>query len=112
MRKTIFTAIAVALAIILATADRGKSDSNYSLDRGLSSGGSTDLIAHVSSPAGQPQTVTIIDPRQRVLGVYHVDPKSGEVSLKSVRNFSWDLQMIEFNSTSPLPQDVRNGLDR
>ena len=112
MRNHVLIAIAVAGALILATADRGESESTYPLDRGLTSGGSSELIAHVSSPEGQPQTVTIIDPRQRVLGVYQVDPKSGEISLKSVRNFSWDLQMIEFNSTSPLPQDIRSGLDR
>jgi hypothetical protein len=53
------------------------------------------------------QQLTIIDPRTRVLGIYHVDTQSGAITLKSVRNISWDLQMVEFNGTNPLPRDVR-----
>ena len=44
------------------------------------------------------------------MAVYHVDRNSGEISPKSVRNITWDLQMIEYNSGKPLPQDIRNGL--
>ena len=56
--------------------------------------------------------MTVIDPKQRVMAVYHVDRDTGEISPKSVRNITWDLQMIEFNSGNPLPQDIRNGLKR
>jgi hypothetical protein len=41
-----------------------------------------------------------------------VDAKSGEIVLKSVRNNHWDLQMIEFNATSPLPREIRSQLNR
>ena len=58
----------------------------------------------------QPLTVTVLDPRQRVLAVYHVDRNSGEITLRGARNITWDLQMTEFNSGNPLPQDIRNGL--
>jgi hypothetical protein len=70
------------------------------------------LIAHVTAAEGQPQVVTVIDPRVRVMAVYHVDRDSGQITPKSVRNFTWDLQMIEFNSGNPLPQDIRSGLQR
>jgi hypothetical protein len=75
---------------------------------------SGDLITHVTEAAadGQPQVVTVIDTRQRVMAVYHVDRNSGQITPKSVRNFTWDLQMIEFNSGDPLPQDIRSGLQR
>jgi hypothetical protein len=73
---------------------------------------SGQLITHVTAVAGQPQTVIVIDPNSRVMGVYHVDSVSGEIALKSVRNFTWDLQMIEFNSGVPSPQDIRSGLPR
>jgi len=43
-----------------------------------------------------------------VLAVYHVDKATGEIALRSVRNITWDLQMVEFNSGKPLPQDIRN----
>ena len=41
-----------------------------------------------------------------------LDRGTGEISPKSVRNLTWDLQMTEFNSGNPLPQDIRNGLKR
>ena len=74
--------------------------------------GSGDLIAYVTATEGQPNVVTVIDPRQRVLAVYHVDRASGEIGFMSARNITWDLQMIEHNSGKPLPQDIRNGLRR
>lgn len=40
------------------------------------------------------------------------DRSTGQITPKSIRNFTWDLQMIEFNSGDPLPQDVRSGLQR
>lgn len=56
----------------------------------------------------QVQQVTIIDPKTRVMAVYHVKAKSGEIELKNVRKFDWDLQMEEFNAVSPLPREVRS----
>jgi len=67
-----------------------------------------NLITHVLSSEGGPQTVVVVDPSQRVLAVYHVDKATGEIALRSVRNITWDLQMVEFNSGKPLPQDIRN----
>jgi hypothetical protein len=69
-----------------------------------------DLIAEVTAAEGQPHVVTVIDPRQRVVAIYHVDRASGQITPKSVRNITWDLQMIEFNSGEPSPQDIRSGL--
>lgn len=71
---------------------------------------SGELITHVTAADGQPQVVTVIDPKQRVMAIYHVDRATGQITPKSVRNFTWDLQMIEFNSGNPLPQDIRSGL--
>jgi len=74
--------------------------------------GGNELITNVTATDGAALTVTVIDPKQRVMAVYHVDRGTGEITPKSVRNLTWDLQMIEFNSGSPLPQDIRNGLKR
>jgi hypothetical protein len=111
MGRSLFGAVIFAGLVIAATAGRGVSESAYggrSDVAPLPSSG--DLIAHVSTADGQPQVVTVIDPRQKVIGVYHVDRTTGEITLKSVRNFTWDLQMVEFNSGDPLPQDIRSGL--
>ena len=76
---------------------------------------SADLITLSTSATDElgksVQQVTIIDPKTRVMAVYHVAAgaeKSGEIELKSVRKFDWDLQMEEFNATSPLPREVRS----
>ena len=54
------------------------------------------------------QLVTVIDPKSRVMAVYHVRTEKGEIELKNVRKIDWDLQMEEFNATSPLPREVRS----
>ena len=73
---------------------------------------STGLVV-TTMPAGeQRQQVTVIDPETRVLSVYHIDLATGAVVLKSVRNIHWDLQMVEFNATSPLPREVKALLDQ
>jgi hypothetical protein len=75
-----------------------------------SSGASAGLIA-LTNACEHGQQLTVVDPESRVLGVYHIDSTSGEIVLKSVRNIHWDLQMIEFNGTSPLPREIRSRLD-
>jgi hypothetical protein len=111
MRHSLFGALLGASLVIAVAAGRGSSAPAYvpPIDSPSNSSGG-GLITHVSATEGQPLTVTVIDPKQRVMAVYYVDRASGEITLKSVRNFTWDLQMIEFNSGNPLPQDIRNGL--
>jgi hypothetical protein len=54
------------------------------------------------------QQVTMVDPRQHVMAVYHVDKADGGIALKSVRNVQWDLLMEDFNSAgAPTPREVR-----
>lgn len=67
-----------------------------------------DLITSINPTSDNRQLITMIDPRTRVLAVYMIDGATGEVSLKSVRAFQWDLQLAEFNGTSPLPREIRS----
>lgn len=53
----------------------------------------------------------VLDPRTRVVSVYHVSPK-GELALRSVRNIDADLRLSEYNGVSPLPHEIRSMLDR
>jgi hypothetical protein len=113
MGRSLFGLMVCAGLVIAATAGRGASEPAYGAGGEVSHLPSVgELIAHVNAVEGQPQVVTVIDPRQKVIGVYHVDRATGEITLKSVRNFTWDLQMVEFNSGQPLPQDIRSGLQR
>ena len=57
------------------------------------------------------QLLTVIDPRLRVLSVYHIDLATGIITLKSVRNIQWDLQMSYLNNDKPLPQEIRSLLE-
>ena len=113
MRHSFVGAVLIAGLVIAATAARSFSEpaAGSPVDIPARAPGG-ELITHVTAADGQPQVVTVIDPRQRVMAIYHVDRATGQITPKSVRNFTWDLQMIEFNSGDPLPQDIRSGLQR
>jgi hypothetical protein len=111
MRRSFVGALVGASLVIAAMAGRSSSEPPYTPPIDMPAhAGSSELISTVTATEGQPLTVTVIDPRQRVMAVYHVDRTTGEISPKSVRNITWDLQMIEYNSGKPMPQDIRNGL--
>lgn len=76
------------------------------------SGSTGELITLTTSLGEHRQQLTVIDPRARVVGIYHIDNTTGEIALKSVRNFHWDLQMSEFNAASPLPREIRSLLEQ
>lgn len=74
--------------------------------------GSEQLIA-VPTPMGDKgQMLTVIDPRQQTIGVYTVDLPSGKITLRSVRNIRWDLQLTDFNGDNPLPREIRLQLEQ
>jgi hypothetical protein len=112
MRHSLVGALIVAGFVIAITAGRGVSEPTYDPSLNSLPAQYDGLVMHVTADDSQPQVVTVIDPRQRVLAVYHVDRSTGKIVPKSIRNITWDLQMIEFNSGDPLPQDIRSGLQR
>ena len=72
----------------------------------------TELITFTSPAGDSHQQLIVIDPKLRVLSVYHVDLATGEVALKSVRQIHWDLQLSEFNGVNPLPREIRLMLEQ
>ncbi len=66
-----------------------------------------DLLALSHDAGDGRQQITLVDPRQRVMAVYHVDRATGALQLKSVRNVQWDLTIEDYNSGSPAPRDIR-----
>lgn len=74
--------------------------------------GATGLITHVQELDGKLLRVIVVDPAQRVMGVYEISRDSGEIQPKSIRNFHADLQMLEFNSGAPSPADIQKTLER
>jgi hypothetical protein len=111
MRQSLVGALLGAGLVMAVLVGRGLSDPADGWPvNGSSYAPGAELITHVTAADGGSQVVTVIDPRQRVMAIYHVDRASGKIMPMSVRNFTWDLQMIEFNSGNPLPQDIRSGL--
>ncbi|MGN6547838.1 MAG: hypothetical protein ACTHK7_22575 [Aureliella sp.] len=53
------------------------------------------------------QQVVVVDARAQTMAVYHIEPLTGKIQLKSVRNLRLDLAMEEFNATTPLPSEMR-----
>lgn len=65
------------------------------------------LIALSTVVDNQYQQVTLIDPQREVMSVYHVQLATGSVKLQCVRNFHWDLQMLQHNGENPLPREIQ-----
>jgi hypothetical protein len=72
----------------------------------------TGLITHVQELDGKLLRVVVIDPTQRVMGVYEIARETGEIQPKSIRNFHADFQMLEYNSGAPSPADIQKTLER
>jgi hypothetical protein len=68
---------------------------------------SADLLALSHDGGDGRQQITLVDPRQRVMAVYHVERATGALQLKSVRNVQWDLTIEDYNSGTPAPRDIR-----
>jgi hypothetical protein len=67
-----------------------------------------DLIALSALVGDKYQQVTVIDGKNRVIAVYHVELATGEVKLRCVRNIHWDLQLMHYNGQSPLPREIQS----
>jgi hypothetical protein len=106
----------VLLVVTLAFALCTSSAQGPVLGQGVTGGEASDpsggMIAFSTDGTPNTQQITLIDPRTRVMSVYHIDRTSGEISLRCVRKVQWDLQMDEFNGASPSPREIRSLLQQ
>ncbi len=70
------------------------------------------LITHTQVLGDGTQQLCVLDPRQRVVAVYHIDAAKGAIALQSVRNIYWDLRINHFNGTTPLPEEIRSLIEQ
>jgi hypothetical protein len=68
--------------------------------------GNSEMVVLSTVVGDKSQILTVVDPRLRVVSVYHIDLATGMIALKSVRNIQWDLQMGYLNNEKPLPQEI------
>ncbi len=101
--------VAVGIAVAWVASHSSRDSALAQPPRGASTPvhASDTLLAFPSSENGATQTLTVIDPIQRSMGVYQIDRGTGEIMLRSVRSIRWDLQMEEFNTHSPKPKEIR-----
>jgi hypothetical protein len=78
----------------------------------LPSAASRELVTHFHDQSTGPIVLTVIDPQTSALAVYHITRETGEVKLKSVRNFQLDLRLSNFNGGSPTPEEIQKMFDR
>jgi hypothetical protein len=57
------------------------------------------------------QMLLVVDQQNRALAIYHVDPSSGTLTLKSTRDVRWDLMVEEFNAQEPKPAALKKMLE-
>lgn len=53
------------------------------------------------------QLVLLVDEQRQTMATYHVQVESGQISLRGVRNYRWDLQVEEFNGAEPSPEKIQ-----
>lgn len=107
-RSTVRWPTAAALALVLCGA--AVATSQAPARRGPTTAGGVDgaglWISDSPLDDGRRQLI-VVDPVSRHAAVYHVDPASGSLGLKSARDLSWDLSLDEFNVQEPRPAAIR-----
>lgn len=68
------------------------------------------LASHLIEGQGKPHTLVLVDAKQKRVAVYHIDPDTGGMTLKSAREVSQDLLLEDFNSGRPTPKEIRDAL--
>ena len=106
MKATMYAAVGAALGFVVIWMLVGR-DTLVFAQRQQVYEATGELIALPMQIDNTRQQLTVIEPRTHVMSVYHLDLATGSVTLKSVRNLSWDLQLDEYNGIKPLPREIR-----
>ena len=113
MGRTILGAIAgVAVVIATVAAAEPYGQMKRSAETTSTTNSGADLVV-VSTPVGEKcLMLTVVDRRQQVVCVYHIETETGKISLKSVRDIQWDMKITQLNNEAPLPQEIRSLLEQ
>lgn len=109
MRPTIAGFVFGSVLAVLAITIGSQANSVYADRQSHQVGTGGELDVFQSTDGRQ---VTLVDRRNEVMAVYGIDTKTHEITLRSVRNFRWDLQMDVFNGMDPQPEQIRTLLEK
>jgi hypothetical protein len=113
MKQAILGTLVVVGLVAAVFCTIGRNDQAMAQQHGANGpAGSGDLIVVPIVSGEKGQVLSIVDPRQRMLCVYRIDPVTGKIALKSARNLNWDLQMTYLNNEAPLPQEIQSLLEQ
>jgi hypothetical protein len=78
---------------------------------GRETGGGQGLWVSTAPLDDGRQLLLVIDPEAKNAAVYHVDPATGSLTLRSTRNITWDLLVPEYNAQEPRPGALKKMLE-
>ncbi len=111
--KTLLSAVAAGaflmFAALFCTSQRAELFAQRPASYGAGSEGG--LLAMACPVGNDREQITVIDPRMRVMSIYQIDHATGKISLKSVRNITWDLKMDVYDSPGISPREIRELLE-
>jgi len=102
--------VGLALAAVGATPD-GRETLPQQAGPYQSARPSGELIALSVTVDNRYQQVTVIDPKQRAMSVYHIELATGHIEFRSQRYIHHDLQMQHYNNKGLLPEEIRAMLE-
>jgi hypothetical protein len=108
----------IGIGLVMTAAAVAEPRGEFPIPRGLmapsapTASAGTELIVLSTTLGEGVQVLTVVDPRQRAVSVYHVELATGKIALKSVRNLQWDLRIRDFNNVDPTPQQIQSQLEQ
>jgi hypothetical protein len=96
--------VVVTACVLSASADHRDSPETHL--RGAEN--RSDRIIALDGPnADGHKMIVVIDDDRQTMGSYLINTQTGQITLRCVRNFRWDLQMDEYNGSEPSPQKIQ-----
>lgn len=111
--RTAVLGFLVVIGLVVVAAGAGGFDRNevppqrVPLSQLQSTLANADMLVASSNVENKYQQIVLIDPKQRVISVYHVEFATGAIALRSVRSFQYDQKLMQYNGKDPLPDDIK-----
>ena len=109
-RVTCGIALGIMLATMFVWTTVGPQPTARAQTAPAAKAGNLQIVKTAAAQGGE--YIVVLDPLSHVLASYHVSAENGKITLASIRNIRWDLQLEEYNGNDPKPRDVRALLEK